>query len=107
MQFFFLSLKHQYSLISDVPTCSYCCSVLMRNAEFLMNHGQTCLAMNRPSRMYRYMCYTCDYHSYSNHNLLRHVRIHLGEKPFKCSHCDYFSSTVSNIKRHMLIRHNM
>ncbi|XP_026688620.1 zinc finger protein 271-like [Diaphorina citri] len=91
--------------ISEVILCVYCCKLLTKNAEILLHHCKTCFAMERLGVSYNYMCFTCEYHTNNNHNMLRHVRKHLGEKPYKCSQCDYSSSGVTNLKTHEKIRH--
>ncbi|KAI5719044.1 hypothetical protein M8J76_004207 [Diaphorina citri] len=40
--------------------------------------------MERLGVSYNYMCFTCEYHTNNNHNMLRHVRKHL---ELICQHC--------------------
>ncbi|XP_026688616.1 zinc finger protein 271-like [Diaphorina citri] len=92
--------------ISEVILCVYCCKLLTKNAEILLHHCKTCFAMERLGVSYNYMCFTCEYHTNNNHNMLRHIRRHLGEKPFQCEFCDYKSSAPSDLQTHKRIRHS-
>ena len=42
----------------------------------------------------------------SRKSLLRHVRIHSGEKPFACHSCDYRSNQSNNLNLHIRKYHN-
>lgn len=47
-------------------------------------------------------CSFCAYSTIVKSNLIRHARIHTGEKPFSCSHCSYQTTIKDNLKRHLL-----
>lgn len=54
-----------------------------------------------------YTCPTCFHQFASMTNLQRHLRIHAGNvgKEMKCPECDYKASTITHIKRHMAHKH--
>ncbi len=43
--------------------------------------------------------FPCKYITYKG-NLMEHMNIHTGEKPYKCSHCDKRFSNSGDLKRH-------
>ena len=51
-----------------------------------------------------YDCDQCDHTTHRKQNLVRHMKIHAGEKPYKCDQCDYASfhkeRLVSHVKTH-------
>ena len=66
--------------------------------ENLQNHK---LAKHFPERMKKKKCKYCDYEAYDSKRIIRHQRIHTGEKPHKCPHCDYSSNQSCNLKTHL------
>ena len=53
----------------------------------------------------RHECEFCGRRCGSNMDLVRHRRIHTGERPFKCGICSMSFTLKSNLKRHMRMRH--
>lgn len=54
-----------------------------------------------------FTCSTCAHQFASMTNLQRHLRIHNGNvgKEIKCPNCDYMASTITHVKRHMAHKH--
>ena len=54
-----------------------------------------------------YTCSQCSHQFASMTNLQRHLRIHEGaiDKEAKCPHCDYKAATITHVKRHMAHKH--
>ncbi|XP_031637939.1 zinc finger protein OZF-like [Contarinia nasturtii] len=54
----------------------------------------------------RFECYLCKYATPLKSNLVRHMRIHTGYKPFRCSHCSERFNVKSNLNSHQKLHHN-
>lgn len=48
-----------------------------------------------------HQCPYCLYNTSVTTNLINHMRVHTGEKPFSCPHCPYRANQRTNLKTHM------
>lgn len=88
------------NLLSGFLQCKKChCNIPNKETD-LLDHCKSCLSMERPNINYRHVCFVCDYHAYSKHDMLRHIRIHTGEKPYNCTWCPYKSKYPGDLRKH-------
>lgn len=91
--------EHDYETL----TCQYCREVL--NSDILFAHTNLCPSMPRKDSSDRFVCFSCTYHTSRKSDMIRHIRKHTGEKPYKCSYCEYTCTQNSNLKMHMNVKH--
>ncbi|XP_047478294.1 protein tramtrack, alpha isoform-like isoform X14 [Penaeus chinensis] len=48
-----------------------------------------------------HQCSYCPYSTSVTTNLINHMRVHTGEKPFSCPHCPYRANQRTNLKTHI------
>lgn len=94
-----------FSMTDFVSVCSHCKEFLSNNTEELLTHCKQCKTAQRFDQSYRYVCYSCDYHSYNSNNMRKHVRKHTGDKPFTCQFCHANFAENTTLKRHMFLKH--
>ncbi|KAI5705295.1 hypothetical protein M8J76_001132 [Diaphorina citri] len=87
--------------------CKYCKTKLDNNTEVLLQHCKLCVNVIRPDVSYRYVCFTCDYHSFCSSHMKDHIRVHLGEKPYMCIYCAYRCTQKSDLKKHLRKKHEV
>uniref|UniRef100_A0A8D8ZMY6 Zinc finger protein 711 n=1 Tax=Cacopsylla melanoneura TaxID=428564 RepID=A0A8D8ZMY6_9HEMI len=93
----------QRNVFSEFP-CPYCkVNIEDQNTETLLLHGKLCPTVVRPDKSFCYVCLFCEFHAYDAARMRRHIRTHIGEKPYKCPYCPYSSS--QNINVHIKIKH--
>uniref|UniRef100_A0A8D8M3N8 RE1-silencing transcription factor n=2 Tax=Cacopsylla melanoneura TaxID=428564 RepID=A0A8D8M3N8_9HEMI len=88
----------------SVFICNFCDVALTGNMDVMLTHCNVCTARPRPSLSFKYLCFVCEYNTYYRESMRKHIRTHLGAKPFKCYMCDYSAAQKSTLKRH-IIRH--
>ncbi len=59
---------------------------------------------SKPTRIFA--CNQCSYQCVRRANLIRHFRVHSGEKPFRCDKCPYRCSDKSNMRAHKRAIHS-
>lgn len=94
-------------LFLKIAECIHCSSILIPFTEDLVKHCRLCTGVIRCDKAHNYICFACDYHSYYRDRMRRHVRNHIGEKPFECNICFYRSNENSTIIKHMRKKHKM
>lgn len=74
--------------------------------ENLLLHSKLCEGMTRPDDFHhKFVCIYCQYHTYYNDNMRKHIRKHTGEKPFKCLYCQRRFSRKDSVQTHMKLKH--
>ncbi|KAI5721740.1 hypothetical protein M8J77_025136 [Diaphorina citri] len=87
-------------------TCIHCNKFYSTVVEDLITHCRTCEKMPRDDPVQqKYVCYACAYFTSISGNIKRHVRIHLGEKPYTCSVCNYKAVEKKSVLNHMIRHH--
>nr|XP_045582647.1 broad-complex core protein isoforms 1/2/3/4/5-like isoform X34 [Procambarus clarkii] len=61
--------------------------------------GKGTTASSTNSKLHR--CPYCTYFTIKTTNLVRHIHIHTGERPFACPHCPFRATQEDNLKRHV------
>uniref|UniRef100_A0A8D8SLP2 RE1-silencing transcription factor A n=2 Tax=Cacopsylla melanoneura TaxID=428564 RepID=A0A8D8SLP2_9HEMI len=91
---------------TDLITCKHCYLTLSNENVSLLHHCKSCNHVLRTDTSFNYVCLFCEYHTHNAGHMSRHIRMHMGEKPFKCTHCTYRSSQKENVVSHIRIKHS-
>lgn len=87
-------------------SCQYCGhTVKNEDTELLLLHSKQCTMARRQDKSFSYVCLFCEFHCYDSARMRRHIRTHIGDKPYKCPYCPHSSS--QNINFHIRIKHSM
>ncbi|KAK7089692.1 zinc finger protein 721-like [Littorina saxatilis] len=83
------------------------CRCLHCGRTFLENSGlkkhlqrQSCQQEKKPVKSFLYPCHLCQKVFTKRYILLRHMKTHLGLRPFACDKCDKSFTESSSLKRH-------
>jgi uncharacterized Zn-finger protein len=95
-------LKQEFNASEDPPKTAkkvYHCTFSSCNKYF--THRSTLVKHQRIHRGERpYQCKVCGQAFVQSSNLKRHMLVHTGEKPYNCDVCDKTFTTASNLKIH-------
>ncbi|XP_040077933.2 zinc finger protein 605, partial [Ixodes scapularis] len=83
------------SVRAEDTLCRDCGSVFS-SWYFLERHQE----LRHRERSSRYCCSLCPYSSYKRDNVVKHERVHTGEKPFVCSTCGKAFTQQSSLNVH-------
>lgn len=98
---YFVNGNLQVITSTDIKCC-HCNKYISSDLRDLLEHCRLCPAMTRPDILkHKYVCYACTYATYYNGNMKKHLRIHLGDRPFTCSLCNYSATRNTHLKLHM------
>ena len=56
--------------------------------------------------LHNHLCPLCPKTFQSRADVVRHMRTHTGERPYKCPHCPYSAALKGNLKSHIISRHS-
>lgn len=99
--YFFNGHLQVISSTQDIKCC-HCQRYISSDLRDLLEHCRLCPAMTRTDVLkHKYVCYACTYATYYNGNMKKHLRIHLGDRPFMCTLCNYSATRNTHLKLHM------
>ena len=88
--------------ISGVPNSMENTSYSFANSSS-QQHSMITQSNNRSTSRnvnYSYVCSYCDYKAFQKCDIVKHERVHTGERPYKCMHCSYSATQKSSLKQH-------
>uniref|UniRef100_A0A8D8Q736 Zinc finger protein 407 n=1 Tax=Cacopsylla melanoneura TaxID=428564 RepID=A0A8D8Q736_9HEMI len=86
--------------------CVYCFKILPRDIKALTVHGRKCSQVDRPTKLFTYVCSKCGYNTQYNSHFTDHIKKHLKYKKHGCPFCPFKARTNSNVKSHMVYKHS-
>lgn len=90
-------------VLTDNVECRFCSVSLPRCTQTLISHKKQCSIKVKFDKVH--ICFICDYESDVSSDMKRHIRAHLGVKPFKCAYCSFSATQRQNLKKHILSVH--
>lgn len=76
------------------------------NNSLVLNPSPTHCSSNSCAASVLHTCTFCPKSFQSRADVVRHLRTHTGERPYKCPHCDYCAALKGNLKSHIYSRHS-
>ncbi|XP_026685781.1 zinc finger protein 64 homolog, isoforms 3 and 4-like [Diaphorina citri] len=97
-------LDNEYEEESEIMLkCNFCDLPLAEDMDVLLTHCHFCKPRSRPSISFKYTCFICEYNTYYRESMRKHIRTHLGVKPFQCTICSYSAAQKNTLKRHLIL----
>lgn len=93
-------------IITETIMCQYCLCNINKVTEEILKHTKSC-EYPRQDVSFNHICFSCDYHTYMSESMRRHIRKHLGEKPFVCQYCLLTFSRKDRLNSHIKVKHHV
>ncbi|CAH2218123.1 jg25478 [Pararge aegeria aegeria] len=90
-------LEHLIEHNGKLPFRCIACDFKCNAPSGLLKHNSS----THPEVTKPFSCNVCEYKSLNNSAIIRHTRIHTGEKPFACQQCSYRCTDSTSLTYHM------